>query len=244
MSDTDFFPPPPSPPPIRPAAGVASTPEVGGLPRPALIDAYPNFTRRVGGFLTVPVDASLVTTGMDAWYVFRRIVVDAALADTPLLQQVEIIQRPCDVDGGALSAVTGATNHAWGDTLGLSARIVVGFNLPMPLKSWTTRPASIIGLHYGAGTQPSGTTMSDNTDPTDYAIIQDFPTGSFRDPRPVDRREVYSYKPNARRLARGESVDFALVISGRYIHNKAAGQLVGFCQVAAEFTMTDTAGMR
>ena len=219
-----------------PGAGGNQSP--GKNPSSPLTDLLPAFVAVRAYFHSIEVAAGLTLAAGAAWYKL------ASLSPRNIGQEFSLsgaaaTMLPTDSAGGAL---TGFSNPlAWGDTRGMSAAIVVGRNLPGDVGEWQGFPAFVPGVDFGEASPATASLRSVVAqNQPDYAIVQSFPTGTFRDTAPNKPPLRWAFAPHTLRVRDGETLDVSLVVRRAQVHNLGgAGQLVGLADFALTLGLTE-----
>lgn len=197
-------------------------------PRPACaIDQCGSHTEQAY-FTIVELAAPVITAGQAAWYGLRRIRVRQELGQEIRVIGVHYHLLPTNPNGTAFNGA--ALPLAWGDTLGLSAAIVIGVNLPIQLNAWTSAQAYIAGIDTVAAAPVGASRLSGANMPRYIVAPIRFPTGSVDQITPNFNTGFISLEGDQYPVRANETLDVALVV-GRDNVNGLTGQFCGMAQV-------------
>ncbi len=189
-----------------------------------LTDQFPGFKSLPCGFTQISIVNPTITAGESAWLGLGRWKVQG---DGPFDPKQEIGIYAVTLELGPTDNAS-AADISWGTTLGLGGAIVIGTNLPFgTVGGVSSSPAYVPGVEASG----QGILLSQRHSP--YIFSTGFPSGKLTDTVPAKTWLRVSFAPYIYRVARGTTIDVALVIRRAQITGQT-GNINGLARVAID----------
>lgn len=196
-------------------------------PPASIINAAPSSRVEHAYFHAIDVNAPVIPAGMAAVYGLRRIQPSTTTGLGIALLHMSTEMLPSD----SVGVGAGFPNPiAWGDSKGLSAKIVVGRNLDMIEGDWKAGWFDLPGIDLGNAT-PDARTLRNARSPAQYYGVFNLPAGAYNDADVLMDVRERPLAATAARVGQGETLDVALVLKGTQIDG-LTGVVSGMAHVA------------